>query len=156
MGFLSSFTYVGISYYLLFFLKSVKNFETSPHAAGSPRPPPHHSFILREATSSVCTSLKIIFLYLTVEFNINIASFRSVRSRATKHKPTMASDGSPRPTGRTMIEPLANMAHTSFYHACAEATLFKRPNRTYFGRDKWWESGWKLGWFLSCRASTRN
>ena len=42
MRFQSSFTYVGISYYLLSFLKSVMNFETSPHAAGSPRCPPPH------------------------------------------------------------------------------------------------------------------
>ena len=74
----------------------------------------------------------------------------------TKHKPTMASDGSPRPTGRNMIEPLSKMAQTSFHYACAEATIFKRPRRTIFDRDSWWESGWKSGWFLSCWASTRN
>jgi hypothetical protein len=44
---------------------------------------------------------------------------------------TMASDGSPRPTtSSNMIEPSANMAQTSFYYACAEVTLFKRPRRT--------------------------
>ena len=60
----------------------------------------------------------------------------------TKHKPTMVSDGSPRPTGRIMIEVSANTAQTSFYYACAEAKAFNRPHRTTFGRDRWWESGW--------------
>ena len=69
---------------------------------------------------------------------------------------TMASDGSPRPTGRNMIEPSANMAQTSFYYACAEATILKRPHRTIFDQDIWWESSWLFGWFLSCWASTRN
>jgi hypothetical protein len=42
----------------------------------------------------------------------------------------MASDGSPRPTGRNMIVSSSNMVQTSFRYACAEVTTFKRPRRT--------------------------
>ena len=81
---------------------------------------------------SVCRSITLTYCRPSTTVANYFFLVVNVRYLPTYLYSTMASDGSPRPTGRNMIEPSSNMAQTSIHYACAEATILERPRWTIF------------------------